>query len=293
MYWMNQALHLVGSCDNLGTAEGARSTKVRGLRNIHGCSLQLYPQLCPQFATHYPRRYAQDMQPPYYIHPQRSLGRDRPAAFTVITAITGLIWSLVVLCIRTYLRVFINGPFGRDDFACIIATIFACMSSTFTLLQVHHGLGTHIGSLDAHAQDMIRIMSYLNAIFFVLALAFSVLSICMLIERITSSTKQARISLGVSTAVSIWAVVSIFVLAFQCDMPAPWRQGQGSGLASMARHLNHTIGSRVRQCGGRTRPRVAIKYAHENENHRHGCILDTVAVHILIPPAPHPPAQSS
>lgn len=170
----------------------------------------------------YPQRLPSD---------DRTLGFDLTvrAAYVVILAITGAIWCLIVLGMRTYLRIFINGPFGWDDYACMAATLFACISATLTLMQVHFGLGEHVHSLDAHAQDMIHIMSYINAMAYLLALTFSILSICMLIERITSSTKQALLSCIVGIMTCGWAITTIFVVAFQCPLPRPWLQGAGAG----------------------------------------------------------------
>ncbi len=53
------------------------------------------------------------------------VGPDDHRAYIVITAIVGLIWSVLVLCIRIFIRVRLTGPFGLDDAAAAIATVCA------------------------------------------------------------------------------------------------------------------------------------------------------------------------
>lgn len=52
-----------------------------------------------------------------------AFGLNVRAAFVVIAASTAILWTLLVLGIRILLRLKINGPFGRDDYACITGTV--------------------------------------------------------------------------------------------------------------------------------------------------------------------------
>jgi len=49
-------------------------------------------------------------------------GLTDPAAYVVIITATAIIWSLLVLAIRVFLRLKVNGPCGWDDLACVMAT---------------------------------------------------------------------------------------------------------------------------------------------------------------------------
>lgn len=53
------------------------------------------------------------------------VGPDDHRAYIVITAIVGLIWSVLVLCIRIFIRTRLTGPLGLDDVAATIATVCA------------------------------------------------------------------------------------------------------------------------------------------------------------------------
>lgn len=48
---------------------------------------------------------------------------DNHEAFIVITTAIGVIWTLLVLAIRLYLRTRLNGPVGIDDCAAIFGTV--------------------------------------------------------------------------------------------------------------------------------------------------------------------------
>lgn len=57
-------------------------------------------------------------------------------------AVVGLIWALLVLGIRLYLRLKLNGPVGRDDYAAIVATALGAAHSACILAGVKLGLGS-------------------------------------------------------------------------------------------------------------------------------------------------------
>jgi hypothetical protein len=50
-------------------------------------------------------------------------------AYVVLTAVSCLTWTLLVLIVRLYLRLRLNGPFGHDDTAASIATASLLYSS--------------------------------------------------------------------------------------------------------------------------------------------------------------------
>lgn len=62
-------------------------------------------------------------------------------------AIVGIIWVVMVLAIRLYLRCKLNGPIGSDDYTAILATGLAIAQSALVLAGVHSGLGTRQSSV--------------------------------------------------------------------------------------------------------------------------------------------------
>jgi hypothetical protein len=67
-------------------------------------------------------------------------------------AIVGIIWVVMVLGIRLYLRYKLNGPIGNDDYAAILATSLGIAQSAVVLAGVHSGLG-HRGAIDNGDND--------------------------------------------------------------------------------------------------------------------------------------------
>ncbi|KYK58764.1 hypothetical protein DCS_05782 [Drechmeria coniospora] len=62
-------------------------------------------------------------------------------AFIVIAGLIGLIWTVLVLAMRLYIRFGVNGPFGLDDAATSFATLVGIVQTSLTLIAVHHGMG--------------------------------------------------------------------------------------------------------------------------------------------------------
>jgi hypothetical protein len=62
-------------------------------------------------------------------------------------AIVGIVWTLMVLGIRLYLRCKLNGPIGNDDYAAILATSLGIAQSALVLASVNSGLGKQQSSI--------------------------------------------------------------------------------------------------------------------------------------------------
>ncbi|KAK5115626.1 hypothetical protein LTR85_009797 [Meristemomyces frigidus] len=151
-----------------------------------------------------------------------ALGLSEPAAYVVVTTVTAVVWSLLTLGIRIFLRLKVNGPFGLDDAACGATTFLGVVNSSLTLYQIHFGLGKHASELSKSAVERAHFWSWLNNMFFVVALALSIMSVCFLIARIIALQKKVWVAYGIAIATGLWAVVSIFFFAFMCRLPRPW-----------------------------------------------------------------------
>lgn len=151
-----------------------------------------------------------------------ALGLNEPEAYVVITTITAVIWSLLTLCVRIFLRLKVNGPFGRDDAACAIATGVGILHSTLTLVQIRFGLGKRANDLSEWTIGWAQFLAWVCNMLYVLVLAFSILSVCFLIARLIKIQRKVWIAYGIAMATGLWAVCSIFCFAFSCRLPRPW-----------------------------------------------------------------------
>lgn len=70
-------------------------------------------------------------------------------------AIVGIIWVVMVLGIRLYLRYKLNGPIGNDDYAAILATTLGIAQSAVVLAGVNAGLGRR-DTGDDESQDQTK-----------------------------------------------------------------------------------------------------------------------------------------
>ena len=144
------------------------------------------------------------------------------AAYVVITATTATIWSILTWHIRLFIRLKIHGPFGWDDIHCTTATIFAILQSSLTVAQTSFGLGEHNNKVTPAGRERQEKLAWVGTFFYLLALGFSMLSVCLLIVRVTKRTQQVKIAYSIAILTLIWTVASCFVVGFQCRLPTPW-----------------------------------------------------------------------
>ncbi|GAB7361743.1 hypothetical protein MBLNU230_g1790t1 [Neophaeotheca triangularis] len=144
------------------------------------------------------------------------------AAFVVITATTAIIWSLLVLAVRLYLRLKINGPMGSDDYTCIAATAVGVIQSCTVLGEAHVGLGRHAEDLSARQFRNYIIMVWVHAQLYLIVMALSKISVCLLIVRMTKTPKHLYAAYTSIAGSSLWAAIAVLLVQFQCELPEPW-----------------------------------------------------------------------
>ncbi|KAI7080731.1 hypothetical protein KC327_g93 [Hortaea werneckii] len=145
-----------------------------------------------------------------------------PGAYIVVVTITAVIWSLLVLGMRLFLRLKVNGPLSWDDGCCIAATILACIHSVLTLLQLRYGLGRPAGTQPQTTINLSSFLLWLSGYFYYMAQALSMLSVCFLLARIVRHRKMAWGCYGIAVATMAWALAGMATTAFECGLPWPW-----------------------------------------------------------------------
>lgn len=151
-----------------------------------------------------------------------------PGAYIVVVTVTAVIWSLLVLGIRIFLRLKVNGPLSWDDGCCIAATILACMHSVLTLLQLRYGLGRPAGTQHQTTINWSSFLLWLSGYFYYMAQALSILSVCFLLARIVRHRKMAWGCYGIAVATVAWAIAGMATTAFECELPHPWETHDAS-----------------------------------------------------------------
>lgn len=144
-------------------------------------------------------------------------------AYIVITALTGTMYTLLAFCVRLFIRLKMNPPFGWDDIHCTIATIFTVIDASLVMIQTGYGLGHHSDTLSSAIANTQRILGWVTVICFVQATCFSMLSVTFLLMRVTQHTTRARPAYFAALATVLWCLTSTIIICFQCRMPEPWR----------------------------------------------------------------------
>ena len=169
-------------------------------------------------------------------------GFDIPsaAAYIAITCAVAIVWTIFTFLIRASLRARVNGPFGLDDIACLVATvgsrmesiveyvltghpqILAISASIVTLVAIHYGLGYHAVDLPLNSYDDVFLFIWIGDQLFILTEAAAMLSICALICRITPERKLHHVCSCLAMLVGTWALISWLLQVFNCPLPQPW-----------------------------------------------------------------------
>ncbi|WPH04555.1 Hypothetical protein R9X50_00744700 [Acrodontium crateriforme] len=149
----------------------------------------------------------------------------RPSAYIIITSSTALTWSILVLLIRIFLRVKVNGPFGLDDISCAAATVFSLIAAILAIIQAHLGLGGAIESSSSAGHEIL-LLGYISTFSYLIGIHLSQLSMCFLLARITKAGRQVWISYGIGCVSAVLAGVFVFLMAFRCRLPRPWERIQ-------------------------------------------------------------------
>ncbi|KAJ6446908.1 C2H2 type zinc finger containing protein [Purpureocillium lavendulum] len=156
-------------------------------------------------------------------------------AFIVVAAIVGVIWTALVYGIRLYIRLNINGPFGFDDAAASFATVIGILQSSVTLVAVRNGLGKSQDLLSADELDTALKFNYAAGLLYIVAICGSKCAMFLLIARLTRQSQHLSlvISHGATCFTAVWALASLFIMAFQCSLPDPWNTARHGGCSSL------------------------------------------------------------
>ena len=206
------------------------------------------------------------MSPIHFVPPGQNppfsiiTSTDQGGKAIIATAI-GLSFVLFCLLIRTYVRIVINGPWGRDDTIVVIATVsdpdlmygasqlkltpgFLCcpicacllpslqwsrqvfgpreLSEPFRASEGEHKILSRI-ERNIDREPLITLQaSYVSNIFFILILYLSKFSVVLLILRLTRDARHHRTCKKLLAGITAWAVAAILMITLQCDLTSTW-----------------------------------------------------------------------
>ena len=149
----------------------------------------------------------QNLMPPFDLEPGPS--------YLMVLAITSAIYLIMVFAIRLFLRLKVNGPFGKDDWACAVSTSFGLIYSVVVIVQVFLGLGSKFRKLSSAEANTIAIIGWANGMCLTFAGFFSKVSGCFLLARITKTKKHLVVAHVLLVAMKLWVIQAQFYTIFQ------------------------------------------------------------------------------
>lgn len=154
--------------------------------------------------------------------PTPPFGLESAQGYLLLLAITSAIYLVMVFAIRLFLRLKVNGPFGKDDWACAISTLCGLVYSVVVVAQVFLGLGSIFRHLSPAEQNTMAIIGWANSICLTFAGYFSKVSACFLLARITRTREHLAVAYGLLAAMTMWMLQAQIYTVVQCKFPRPW-----------------------------------------------------------------------
>lgn len=143
-------------------------------------------------------------------------------AYLMLLAITSAIYILMVFAIRLFMRLKINGPFGKDDWACAVSTTFGVVYSIIVVVQIMLGFGFKFRKLSPPEANRMAILGWANGFCLTFAGFFSKISACFLLARITKTREHLAVAYALMVAMIMWMLQAQVYAVFQCKYPHPW-----------------------------------------------------------------------
>ena len=161
-------------------------------------------------------------------------------AYLLLLAITSAIYLVMVFSIRLFLRLKVNGPFGKDDWACALSTFFGLVYSVVVVVQVFLGFGSALRHLSPAEKNTVAIIGWANGMCLNLAGYFSKMSACFMLARMTKTREHLAVAYGLMAAMTMWMLQAQISTVFQCKYPRPWDTSPHNVCYDRVRSLLHS-----------------------------------------------------
>ncbi|KAH8810577.1 hypothetical protein F5884DRAFT_255871 [Xylogone sp. PMI_703] len=159
--------------------------------------------------------------PPNHYPPFAVVSNTDHSAWILIVTALGLSFILLFTVIKVFVRWRI-ARIGFDEWLLLTSTILAIIQSSIVLGACANGLGKSIELIPEGNMDKIQRMVYVSILFFIMALGLSKISVAFLLLRLTPHKYHRRASYMIIGTMTAWTMVSLLVLALQCNISHPW-----------------------------------------------------------------------
>jgi hypothetical protein len=159
---------------------------------------------------------------------------DQAGTIVVVTGVC-LVTAVVSVLIRAYILVQFSGTrINWDDWAIVVALLFAIIQSSLVQQEAHTGLGRTIIEITSHQARKIQQTQFADQIFYIISVWVSKISVALFFLRLSPLRSNRRIALGIIAAVGVSGIAAILVISIVCDLSQPWRYFTTQGVTCTA-----------------------------------------------------------
>ncbi|ERT01164.1 hypothetical protein HMPREF1624_02406 [Sporothrix schenckii ATCC 58251] len=176
------------------------------------------------------------------LPPLKAVTDTDQGGILAIAASLGLVFGVISLLIRTYVRIECRAAFGKDDYAAFLSMVVALIQGVLVFLAISNGFGKVVADLTSDAILAWQRDLYISDIFFLVGMWLTKSSIALLLMRLSRDPSHSVMARILLVASAVYFVVSIFVVAIRCDLSQPWNDAvPGCSATTYARWAAVTV----------------------------------------------------
>jgi len=146
---------------------------------------------------------------------------DQTGVIYIATAL-GLVFALISLLIRYFIRVDLQNKVSADDILASLALTFAVAQSGTVFVEASKGFGKTIELVLPEDLLSLQKASYASDILYLITIWLTKCSVAFLLLRLSPNRGHNVASIVVLVTSTVFMIVSVFVVALKCDLAHPW-----------------------------------------------------------------------
>ncbi|CAK7217649.1 hypothetical protein SBRCBS47491_003232 [Sporothrix bragantina] len=176
------------------------------------------------------------------LPPLKAVTDTDQGGILAITASLGLVFGVISLLIRTYVRIECRAAFGKDDYAAFLSMVFALIQGVVIFLAISKGFGEVMSDLTPDAILAWQRDVFVSDIFYLIGMWLTKSSIALLLMRLSRDPSHSVMARALLAASAAYFVVSVFVVSIRCDISQPWNDAvDGCPASTYARWAAVTV----------------------------------------------------
>ncbi|KUI63712.1 hypothetical protein VM1G_10502 [Cytospora mali] len=154
--------------------------------------------------------------------PLAALTDTNRSGIVLITTSLCLIFALLSMTIRLYVRLQFRHQIDRDDLASFTSMAFSFIQSVVVFIQAGNGFGKSVGDISKSNMVSWQKGAFASDILYIFTLWLTKCSVALLFIRLTPEQKHILASYVVLGGSTLLMVVSEILVAVRCDISQPW-----------------------------------------------------------------------